>query len=431
MKNTELLQVVLDTWSAAADVRLRRMRQKRYTYGDQWGDLTCDEEGNVTTEGEMLTATGRKPLTNNLIRRFIKLIVGRFRTDPATQQRYEGALRPIAQENMLAELDARLLEEFLISGMAIQRVQKTDCGAEVDNVSPDNFFVNTHTDPRGRDIRLIGMLHAMPLPELIARFSYGSTRRADELRRIFAGVAETVPFSASGHGHGFYTPTVNPGYCRLIEAWTYDATEERTGKDGLAITFGWKCRWLAPDGTVIARESAPSHPFALKLYPFTDGEVHSFVEDLIDQQRYVNRLIMLIDRIMGSAAKGVLLFPEYQLSEATDWQSVARSWASPEGIIPITGDGPMLPTQVCGNGSDVGAHKLLELEMKLFEDVSGVGNALLGKTTGGNGGQALFDAQLNAGAVALADMLAAFTSMLDKRDLLIAPTLRTAQTQQA
>ena len=51
-----------------------------------------------------------------------------------------------------------------------------------------------------------------------------------------------------------------------------------------------------------------SHPFVFKLYPLTDGEVHSMVEDVIDQQKYVNRLITLVDHIMGASAKGALLY---------------------------------------------------------------------------------------------------------------------------
>ena len=39
------------------------------------------------------------------------------------------------------------------------------------------------------------------------------------------------------------------------------------------------------------------------------------VEDIIDQQRHINRLISLIDFIMGSSAKGVLLVPDNVIHE--------------------------------------------------------------------------------------------------------------------
>ena len=43
-----------------------------------------------------------------------------------------------------------------------------------------------------------------------------------------------------------------------------------------------------------------------KAYPFIDGEIHSFVADVIDQQRYTNRLITLNDWVIRASAKGVL-----------------------------------------------------------------------------------------------------------------------------
>lgn len=72
----------------------------------------------------------------------------------------------------------------------------------------------------------------------------------------------------------------------------------------------------------------------MKFYPLTDGEIHPFVEDVIDQQKYVNRLITLIDNVMGTSAKGVLLFPEDQLSDGTSWADIKAMWASYDGVIP-------------------------------------------------------------------------------------------------
>ena len=54
------------------------------------------------------------PLTNNLLRQIVKTVVGRYRTDVATEER-SGGLADIVSMNSLDELDARALEEFLIS----------------------------------------------------------------------------------------------------------------------------------------------------------------------------------------------------------------------------------------------------------------------------------------------------------------------------
>ena len=76
----------------------------------------------------------------------------------------------------------------------------------------------------------------------------------------------------------------------------------------------WYFYFLTPFGQILQEGEPPfehkSHPYVFKIYPFIDGEPHSFVSDVIDQQRYVNRLITLYDSIMRASAKGVLLFPE-------------------------------------------------------------------------------------------------------------------------
>ena len=77
-----------------------------------------------------------------------------------------------------------------------------------------------------------------------------------------------------------------------------------------------------------------SHPFVIKLYPLTDGEVHSVVEDIIDTQKHVNRLISLLDQVMRSSAKGVLLFPETALPDGWTWEDARRCWSSSNGLLP-------------------------------------------------------------------------------------------------
>lgn len=415
MKNTVLLQAAYDAWAAAAPLRTRRRRFKRYTYGDQWGDPVADDSGRTVTEGQLLASTGRQPLTNNLIRRLVKTVVGRFRNLGAQNGIYAGAMKTIAVQNELPDLDSRLLEEFLISGIAVQRVTGTRGRVTVSNVDPARFFVNDYRDPRGRDVRLIGMLHDLTVPELLQRFGRGDARHMDRLRRIYGG-GTLVPLRDAA-----FAGDAAAGMCRVAEVWTLDAVERKRGRR-CEIDFVWNCRWLAPDGTLLAQMPAPwahaGHPFAFRHYPMTDGEVHPFVEDVIDQQRYINRLIVMIDRMMGSAAKGVLLFPVDQKLGDFSWDEIRRRWSASDGIIPIAGRGNLLPQQVTGGGNDVGAHRLLELQLKLFEDVSGVSNALMGEAPAGNGGSALYESQVANGTIALADLFDTFGALLNRRDAL-------------
>ncbi len=416
-----ILSCAHHAWTAGGTFRARRLRYKRYTYGDQWSD-PIPYDGTTIPEHEAITRSGRRPLVNNLIRQLVKSVVGHFRNQTAEQGLYKGPIAPHAERNALPELDSRLLEEFLISGCAIQRVvnERRFDGADiwVDNVDPRRFFVNPFRDPRGRDIDLIGMLHDMTFPEVVNRFARGSKARAEQFRRIYdpaAAPAFTSDIFAGPDSDGDFFHCPDPARCRVIEVWTLDSRPRRGGVDH---DFVWHARFLAPDGTLLGEYDSPyahrSHPFVVKLYPLTDGEVHSFVEDIIEQQRFINRLIVQIDHIMSCSAKGVLLFPVDQLVSGASWDDVARKWAQCDSIIPITGNGD-LPRQVVSNTANTGAYQLLQLELNLFEQTSGVGDALMGRLSGHQGAE-LYQNQVRNATIALADIFESFRAFLTSRD---------------
>lgn len=426
--NHQLLTAAHAAWSAGASLRNRRERFKRYTYGDQWSDPVKTPDGRVMTEGQRLGLAGRQPLVNNLIRRLVKTIVGRYRHLCDKNGRYSTDPDSADVINQLPELDSRLLEEFLISGCAVQRVapdvRPAGAGVWVDNVNPAAFFTDRFADPRGTDIQMAGMLHQMTLQEILARFGHTSRNAAQRISGLY-GTADTWGAGGfTGADTEFFTCST-PGRHRVIELWTLDALRkpDRNGVVTPPSGFAWNCRWLTPGGDLLASYRSPwkhgKHPFVFKFYPYTDGEVHPFVEDIIDQQRYINRLIVLIDKMMGASAKGVLLFPVDQMVKGVTWEDIAARWSAADGIIPIAGRSNILPQQVSSAGMDAGAHKLLELELKLFEDVSGVGDALLGKGITGNSGAELFESRLEAATIALADIFDTFNNLTGRRDQMV------------
>lgn len=401
-----------NAWHAGEAARRTRRRLKNYTYGNQWGDAVRDPStGRICTEAEIIRKSGRQPLTNNLIRRLIKSIVGRYRDMSVTNGWYADTDAAMA----LDELDSRLMEEFLISGMAVQRVAADNpldgCTADVTNVSPDKFFCNDFRDPRGRDMDVAGMLHDMSPAEARLRFAT-TPQDGRKLEHILGLDTDQLMATCTGGESDFYRAA--PGRLRVVEVWTREYSPA-----GLPV---WRQRWFAPTGKLLATTASPyrhrGHPFAVRFYPLTDGEIHPFVEDVIDQQRYVNRLIMLADRIMSTSAKGVLLFPVHQKLPSTTWDDIAARWASPDGIIPITGNDDVLPRQVSVNTADSNAHRLIELELKLFDEVSGVSATLMGSTVAGNGttGANMYQAQVENATIALADIFRTFRAMLNVRD---------------
>lgn len=457
-------------WERGAEFRARRERYKRFTYGDQWNDIVVEPDGERMTAREQAMRHGKDPMTNNLIRRMVKCVIGRFRMwidengEDAATKGGAGKLKDIYRTNSLDEMDCRALEEFLISGVALQRVSEGDerrgkGGIRVDNVSPARFFVNSFSDPRGDDIEMIGMLHDMSISEVVMRFSDGSLRKAKALRTLFGRMDDRYGDSMLGSGGGgnvSFNHCSERGRCRVIEAWTlesresvrwHDLADGSCGEDSVAnsgwiddenasraqsgarlidhvLTHStvWRCRWLAADGSVIGEHESGyahgGHPFVVKMYPLTDGEVHSLVEDVIDQQIYVNRLITLMDRVMSTSAKGVLLFPKSQRSSNMDWDKLASLWASPDGVIPYEAvDGAPEPKQLITNAGDFGARELLSLELKMLEDVSGVSNALLGRSSGGgNVGYERYESEVRNATVAINDLLLSFVHFRNERD---------------
>lgn len=423
MNENPLLKRAYEVWAAASDFRTRRERNKRFTYGDQWADPSVSSRGTLRTEGEDMIAHGRSPLTNNMIRQLVKTIVGRYRTLASESRLYSDQ---ISRRNALGELDSRMLEEFLISGSAVQRIacERRFPGDElwIDNVDPRRFFVNAFSDPRGWDIELVGMLHDMSEPELISRYGHGDKARAERLRALFASLAGDAAFGsegsiglASGGGEDFFTSGI-PSKLRIIEVWSLDAAPNEAS----AYDFAWRCRVFAPDGTLVDSYASPfrhgSHPFVVKFYPLTDGELHSFVEDLIEGQKYINRLVTQIDHIMASSAKGALLFPMKQKPAMVSMKEIAEKWARPDSLIPITGEGELLPQQIASSGTADGAYRLLELQMKLFENNSGVSDVLLGRNVSAAVGTENYRARVEAATIALADIFETFGSFREARD---------------
>ena len=465
----QMLERAFEAWCGCEELRSRRRRYKRYTFGDQWSDPVEMPSGKWSTEWEFAVQDGKRPQTNNIIRQLVKSVVGRFRyrmVREKTSAAELGVDREVAVRNHLDELDCRSMEEFLISGCVVQRVvmekRMAGDGVWVDIVSPEKFFVNRFTDPRGFDIELVGMLHDMSIREVMMRFG-DDARRCEELAKIYSdsmremnllgGVPAVGDAAASEFYHG------ERGKCRVIEVWSLESrnvvkchdthrgkmfivpesemvkierlnrSREAVGEGRIEIrqcvTMRWHVRFFSPSGVVLDEYDSPfghnQHPFAVKFYPMIDGEVHSFVEDVIDQQRHVNRLITLIDHVMGVSAKGVLLFPEEQRLPGMSWGQVADAWSDCNGVLPYrVGRFPGIePHQVVSSGGNAGASDLLQIELRLMEQVSGVSGALQGRHTSGVNSAALYEAQTDNSVINLLDLIEAFESFRAGRNDLV------------
>lgn len=176
----------------------------------------------------------------------------------------------------------------------------------------------------------------------------------------------------------------------------------------------WHYYMLSPFGDILEEGETPyehnSHPYTVKAYPFIDGEIHSFVADVIDQQRYVNRLITMYDWIMRASAKGVLLVPEDCLGNMS-LDEIADEWSRFNGVITLKlKPGAPVPQQIAANAVNIGIGELLNIQLRMMEDVSGVHGAMQGRA--GNSGESgtLYAQQAINAATSLIDLLEVFNS---------------------
>lgn len=313
-----------------------------------------------------------------------------------------------------------------------------------DYIEPNYVFWEGGSDPRHLDLSLIGVLHDESVNDLYKKFAreeYGLS--IDDLNRIFDIDPDNSQTEGTMHNDtndlsniSFDIPSKRGHYVRVIEAWTtetkyryqcYDpiATNESDAyfriecddkvliaelnaknverkkqydlmgvppEDRAYITAKkvadkyWYYTFMAPDGTVLCRGETPydfkSHPFTVKLYPYVNGEIHPFMGNVIDQQRYINRLIIMNDMAIRSSAKGLMLVPTQVLDgmtpdefaeQATEYDGIM--FYTPKATLPNS-----RPDVITSNAVNLGTNELLQIELNLMREVSNVSGALQGKT---------------------------------------------------
>lgn len=472
-------------YSAMFRFRQDRERNKRYNYGDQWGDMVC-VDGKKMTEEQYILSQGNIPLKTNLIRRLVRNVIGMYRsqaTEPTCtardrdEQQQAETMSTVLQYNMqlnrMTELYARTVEEYLISGLAVHRKwygwrnDKMECWT--DYVQPNNFFVdNNMRDFRAWDCSCVGEIHDLSFDQLCTQFAQTPddyVRLAEIYRQARDYGANARSWEDFGYGRDYInTDFLSPrdsSRCRVIEVWRkenkpryrchdlnngeifkieigdYDtvvraenekrlAQAQRTGIPYDEIPFVkaewfmdsyWYYYYLSPLGDILAEGETPyehkSHPYVFKAYPFIDGEIHSFVSDVIDQQRYTNRLITLNDWVIRASAKGVLLIPDECIPKGMSPEEFADTWARFNGVVVYTpGKTGAVPTQVSNNSTNIGIHEMLNLQLKFFEDISGVNGALQGKPGYSGTSAALYSQQTQNATTSLLDVLDSFQEFI-------------------
>lgn len=451
-----------DQWKDLVEVDGCTMTEEEY----------ISQQGNVPLKNNLIRRLVRNVLGVYRQQSKEPTCYARDRDEQRLGETMTGLLQANMQLNRMNEVFARTMEEFLIGGFIVHRKsfrwrnEKLDCWT--DYVDPNSFFIDSNMkDFRGWDVSILGEVHDVSLGELTSRYAK-SPADFKRLREIYSFARSKENLSRHWYQFGYsrladvdFLYSSDPTRCRVIEVWRreekprfrchdynngdifkieiedYDemvaAENNRRLEMGLAegmdeseipliqaewmIDSYWYFYHLTPFGQILDEGETPyahkEHPYVFKAYPFIDGEIHSFVADVIDQQRYTNRLITLYDFIMRASAKGVLLFPEGSQPDGYSMEDIAEQWSQFDGVIAFKPKpGVPIPQQIANNCTNIGISELLNVQLKFFEDISGVNGALQGKPGYSGMSASLYNQQTQNSTTSLLDLLESFSNFV-------------------
>lgn len=357
------------------------------------------------------------------------------------------SLQAVQHLNDTETIDQNVLEELLSAGIAVVKLgygywsEKNEFDGTISLVNINRFCTNPDfEDPRLKELYRLTEIHDYTFDELVYNFAKS---KDDELalKELYAAYRK----SASPYMHDSLTQSAQTvlenmdffGYaqvdkCRVIEVWEklgrwvlyvhdrLDGSEEiyeegltmsdveainkQRIQEGMAVgltedevrtiyaeqryEWYWHVKFLTPTGVCLKEMETPyahqEHPYAFAHMPIVDGVVTPVLVDLIDLQRYINRLIIMIDFIMSASAKGVLAIPEDCIAKASGWklEDYTREWVKSNGVILVAKNPTgQMPQQIAANSTNVGAWEMLKLELDLMSQISGLSGAIQGQVS--------------------------------------------------
>ena len=490
----ELLRRCNQAWMNGEDIRQNYERIRKYTFGDQWGDVIHWRNGEIT-EREYIQRKGNVPLQNNIMISIQNSVVGLYTKQAGEPNCFavmqdgqwlsdlmSATMQQNWQKTKMMAMTKKAFGEYLDGGVAIARetISEKDGHryAWTDHISLNYAFWESGDDVRMSDLRLIGVLHDASPGELYNKFcnaEYGWT--VEEINEVFE-IEQTDShryYRSSGVQHNdknkldfisFDRPS-DETLCRLIEVWTKetktryqcydpigknaDETEYRVEvkdiwrieqmnqerirqyqdagvpeEEWALVEYNpkedeyWFYTYMAPDGTVIASGETPyefnSHPFTISLYPYINGEIHPFMGNIIDQQRYINRLIIMHDMAARAAAKGLTIFPIENIPDGMSKEDIAEEMTEYDGLLFIQTNklNPNLrPEVITASAVQIGTQELLQMQVNFMHDITNVTGAVQGKTPSAGTSAARYAQETQNATTSLAALMDDFTTFVE------------------
>ncbi|OJV19434.1 MAG: hypothetical protein BGO30_06030 [Bacteroidetes bacterium 41-46] len=401
---------------------------------------------------------------------FKSVVYARNKEDQTASEMMTVALEGVYTANDGKKRDARQLETFLIKSAAIY---STSYSFDSERMRPipkfravplNRFFCDPNMeDVNGDDIKIIGEAVDMSLLELLSTYAK-SIKDEEDLRKIYASVRSYISSTAFDEKKLESLSLLIPqsiDLCRVIKVcikegnWrlkvhdyadgTYElfpiedkalieaeivARQTLSKENGIEVPMieyeeafieEWKYYHLTPTGHCLWESDNPymhnSHPYVFEFYPMLDGAVWSMVEDMIDQQKMVNRMVILQDFIISASAKGVLLVPEEAIPDDMTIEDFAEEWVKYNGVIKIkTKKGVQLPKQIVANSTNLGINDMINLQIKFMQDITGVHSAIQGKQASAGTPASLYAQETANASLNILDYLETFASFCKRRD---------------
>lgn len=389
------------------------------------------------------------------------------------------ALQANLQDTQDSEIRKALFKDYICGGIAVAREsyeeRDTIWDSWSDYVNPYYVGFEMGSDPRHQDINLICELHDVSHEDLYFKFAredYGLTRRIlDDVYEIDHKRDYDIEADQNDvydlENVSFDTPA-NKNCCRVIECWykrtkpRYQCTDpiaqtaddarfrvevedienvrqenikrkkvyDEAGvpiEDRAYITAEyiedvfWYYTFMTPDGTILCEGECPydykTHPYTVKFYPFVNGEIHPFLGTVIDQQRYINRLVVMHDMAARSAAKGITIIPKGCIPDDMSPQDFADQFTEYEGLVIYETNriNPSVrPEVITSNAVQIGTYELLQLQLQLTKDITNVSGALQGKTPSAGTSAARYQMEMQNSSVSLFSLLNDMTNLSEQ-----------------
>jgi len=300
------------------------------------------------------------------------------------------------------------------------------------------FWEAEGTDPRHWDISMIGEFRDYTIGELAATFAESEYdyNQLLEIYKPYLNQLATIHKTRNDYSEGSWNYPMTTNLCRVYEIWTKEhkpgirckdimnteqplyhidprdlpniqAENERRialgreqgiadddiplieykGKGlGYKIYEYWHYWALTPDGRILVDYDSPfehgSHPYTIKMHLYANGRTTPFISCIIDQQRYINRLITLNDLLINSSIKSLKMIPIDLIPKGMSQREFARQaveldgWVFYEPQNRMTNAEPKVITQ---NAINIGIHELLQVQLSSINDITNVHGALQGK----------------------------------------------------